>query len=304
MNGASNKLWYKKWWVILLLVLLWPIGISVLIWTRSWKTLTRAAIIAGFWVSLFTMSALNPSKDVSKETKIANEAKKEIETQTPNDEKLPSVTIRAIPSASPSAISKLYTVTKVIDGDTIQVRIDSKNETIRLIGIDTPEIVDPRKPVQCFAAEASNKAKATLTGKNVSLESDPTQGERDKYNRLLRFVFMDNGQSFNKMMISEGYAHEYTYQSNPYKYQLEFIQAEKEARETKHGLWADNACPVAPTTTSQSQAPSSSGSYTCNCSKTCTQITTCEEAYFQLNQCGCSIRDNDSDGMPCENLCQ
>lgn len=150
--------------------------------------------------------------------------------------------------AHPSTTSNQVTTTKetakvirVIDGDTIKVLINSKEETVRLIGIDTPETVDPRKPVQCFGIEASNKAKEVLTGKTITLESDPTQGNRDKYGRLLQYVFIDR-VNINKLMISEGYAHEYTYKSNPYKYQLEFIQAEKDARQNKKGLWADNVC--------------------------------------------------------------
>jgi len=136
----------------------------------------------------------------------------------------------------------LVNVIRVIDGDTIKVDISGRQETVRLIGIDAPETVDPRKPVQCFGREASNKAKEILTGKTITLEADPTQGDRDKYQRLLRYVFID-GENFNKFMISSGYAHEYTYQSNPYKYQAEFIAAEKSAREKKVGLWANNACP-------------------------------------------------------------
>lgn len=129
-------------------------------------------------------------------------------------------------------------VVRVIDGDTIEVSLNNKKEMVRLIGIDAPETVDPRKTVECFGKEASNKAKEMLDGKTITLESDPTQGNRDKYQRLLRYVFI-NHLNFNKLMISEGYAHEYTYQSNPYKYQLEFIIAEKSARESKVGLWSD-----------------------------------------------------------------
>ncbi len=133
-----------------------------------------------------------------------------------------------------------YKVLKVVDGDTIDVEIDNKPQRARLIGIDTPES-DPRKKVECFGKEAANRAKETLTGKNVRLEKDNTQGDKDKYNRLLMYVFLENGTNFNKMMISEGFALEYTYNLS-YKYQQEFKQAEKEAREAKRGLWADNAC--------------------------------------------------------------
>lgn len=128
-------------------------------------------------------------------------------------------------------------VLKVIDGDTIEVNLNSKTERIRLIGIDSPEVLDERRPVQCFGREASSKAREILSGKTINLESDPTQGERDEYGRLLRYVFLDS-LSLNKFMIREGYAYEYTFKGNFYKYQSEFVQAEKEARKNKIGLWS------------------------------------------------------------------
>lgn len=134
-----------------------------------------------------------------------------------------------------------YSVVKVIDGDTVKVNINGTVETLRLIGIDTPETVDPRKPVQCFGVEASNKAKALLTGKRVRLEYDQSQGERDKYQRLLAYVYIENGVFFNKYMIEQGYAHEYTY-NTPYKYQAEFKQAETNARNSNLGLWSPDTC--------------------------------------------------------------
>ena len=68
------------------------------------------------------------------------------------------------------------------DGDNVDVVVASgKVERVRIIGLDTPEVVDPRKPVQCFGREASNRAHALLDGTSVYLESDPTQGTLDKY---------------------------------------------------------------------------------------------------------------------------
>lgn len=134
-----------------------------------------------------------------------------------------------------------FKVVKVVDGDTIDVEINGKIERLRLIGIDTPETVDPRKSVQCFGRESSNKAKELLLGQFVNLESDDTQGERDKYKRLLRYVFLPDGTNFNLYMIAEGYAHEYTYQ-DPYKYQYDFKEAERLARENNKGLWNPSAC--------------------------------------------------------------
>ena len=143
----------------------------------------------------------------------------------------------SVPVSTPTN-SKTYDVVKVVDGDTIDVSINGKTERIRLIGINTPETVDPRKPVECFGKEASDKAKTLLGGMKVYLESDITQGELDKYSRLLRYVFLENGTNFNLLMIKEGYAYEYTYDT-PYTYQTEFKEAQKEAEKAKSGLWGD-----------------------------------------------------------------
>lgn len=134
-----------------------------------------------------------------------------------------------------------YTVAEVIDGDTFRVDINGTIQKVRLIGMDSPEVVDPRTIVQCFGQEASNKAKEILNNKKVALESDSTQGDKDKYNRLLRYAFLEDGTNFSQYMIREGYAHEYTYQV-PYKYQSEFKQAEKDVRDAGKGLWASNTC--------------------------------------------------------------
>ncbi|MFA5210989.1 MAG: thermonuclease family protein [Patescibacteria group bacterium] len=134
-----------------------------------------------------------------------------------------------------------YQVEKVTDGDTIKILKDGDIITLRLIGLDTPETVDPRKPVQCFGVEASNKAKELLSGTKVRIETDPTQGEFDIYGRLLAYVYREDGLFYNKYMIEQGFAHEYTY-NLPYKYQAEFKTAEKEARDNLRGLWSSDTC--------------------------------------------------------------
>jgi micrococcal nuclease len=136
--------------------------------------------------------------------------------------------------------SDQYVVTRVVDGDTIVVTVPGSTEKVRLIGVDTPETVDPRKPVQCFGLEASNFTKSLLANKTVRLESDPSQGNKDKYGRLLRYVFLSD-INVNEELIAQGYGHEYTYDT-PYKYQTEFKNAERLARESKKGLWADGVC--------------------------------------------------------------
>ncbi len=135
----------------------------------------------------------------------------------------------------------LNPVTKVADGDTISVNIRGKIEKVRLIGIDSPETVDPRKPVQCFGKEASDKMKELLKNRSVRLEADPSQSERDKYDRLLRYVYRDDELFVNQYMIAEGYAYEYTYDL-PYFYQSEFKKAQNNAQSQGKGLWRDNLC--------------------------------------------------------------
>lgn len=137
--------------------------------------------------------------------------------------------------------TQFFLVTRVIDGDTFDVMINGKTERIRTIGMDTPETVDPRKPVQCFGKESSSKASELLLNKKVRLESDPTQGDRDIYNRLLRYAYLENGLFFNKTMIEDGFAHEYTY-NIPYKFQADFKAAQQTAREKQVGLWSSASC--------------------------------------------------------------
>ena len=132
-------------------------------------------------------------------------------------------------------------VIRVVDGDTIHVSLNNKDITIRMIGIDTPETVDPRKPVQCFGKEASNHAHQLLDGTIVYLEQDISQGDYDKYNRLLSYIWMPDGRLFNQVMITEGYAFEYTYHL-PYKYQSQFKDAQRNAQSLQLGLWAPATC--------------------------------------------------------------
>lgn len=135
---------------------------------------------------------------------------------------------RAPSSTQNTTIAK---VTRVIDGDTIEIEGGKK---LRYIGIDTPETVDPRKPVQCFGKEASNKNKELVLGKTVRLEKDVS--ETDKYGRLLRYVWV--GETFvNDYLVRQGYAHSSTFPPD-IKYQEQFRLAETEAREQNLGLWS------------------------------------------------------------------
>ena len=128
-----------------------------------------------------------------------------------------------------------YTVSRVIDGDTVELLIDGQKEKIRLIGVDTPETVHPSKPVEYFGKEASAFTNRALQGQQVYLEFD--QERVDRYNRLLAYVYRTDGYFLNLELIKEGYGHAYT--RFPFAKMDEFRAAEKEAREAGRGLWGD-----------------------------------------------------------------
>lgn len=134
-----------------------------------------------------------------------------------------------------------YPVLSVTDGDTIRVRVDGRSTRIRLIGIDTPEVRDPRKPVQCFGREASRRAHELMDGTQVWLEFDPSQGRRDRYGRTLAYVWLNEKILVNQQLVSEGFAHEYTY-DDAYKYRDTFRHAEQAAQTAERGLWNPTTC--------------------------------------------------------------
>ncbi len=203
-----------------------------------------------------------------------------------------------------------FNVVKVVDGDTLAVNINGVAETIRIIGINTPETVDPRKPVECFGKEASDKAKSILEGKKIRLEADPGQGERDKYDRLLRYIFLEDETDFGKIMIEDGFAYEYTY-NTPYKYQAEYKEAEKSARENKRGLWADGVCqeetgPVQKLEPEPAVEPKncdcSGNVYNCPNFKTHNEAQSCFEYCKQQGKGDIHKLDTDKDNIACESL--
>ncbi len=129
-----------------------------------------------------------------------------------------------------------YPVTHVLDGDTFKVKIGKKEITVRMLGIDTPETVDPRKPSQCYGNEASNETKKLLASTTVQLMLNPKREVLDKYGRYLAYVYLSNGILFNEYLLKNGFAREYTY-GKAYSMQKEFKAVESDARKKKMGLW-------------------------------------------------------------------
>lgn len=129
-----------------------------------------------------------------------------------------------------------YAVASFEDGDTIVVNMEGKEERVRFIGVDTPETKDPRKPVQCFGRAASTFTKNLIGEQRVRLEADPTNTNRDRYNRLLRYIYLTDGTLVNKKIIEEGYGFALT--AFPFTKLEEFRQAQVEARVNNRGLWS------------------------------------------------------------------
>lgn len=143
--------------------------------------------------------------------------------------------IESTPSSQEQSSVK---VTKVVDGDTIEVEIEEVKKKLRYIGVNTPETVDPRRAVQCFGKEASNENKRLVEGKNIILEKDIS--ETDKFGRLLRYIYLklDDGSLLfvNDYLVRQGFANASEYPPDV-KYSDRFREAEREARENRRGLW-------------------------------------------------------------------
>lgn len=130
----------------------------------------------------------------------------------------------------------LYRVQKFDDGDTVMVDMNGVEEKIRMIGVDTPETKDPRKAVQCFGQAASDFTKQLIGDQSIRLEADPLNTNRDRYNRLLRYVYLADGRLVNAELIKQGYGFAYT--GFPFTKADEFRQLQTEARQHNRGLWA------------------------------------------------------------------
>ncbi len=187
--------------------------------------------------------------------------------------------------------SELLSVTKVIDGDTIEI---STGQKVRYIGMDTPESTIQ---TECFGKEASEKNRQLIDGKKVRLEKDVS--ETDKFGRLLRYVYIQEDSSpeifINEYLVKEGYANAVTYPPDV-KYQEKLKEAEREARDNGRGLWS--SCPV-------QEVKSASVSRTLD--KDCKDFKTQAEAQqFFISQGGPANDphklDPDKDGKVCESL--
>lgn len=130
----------------------------------------------------------------------------------------------------------LYPVNRFVDGDTIVVDMNGTNETVRFIGVDTPETHKPNTPVQCFGPQAAAYTKKLIGVSRVRLQADPLDTNRDRYGRLLRYIYMPNGTLVEDRLISNGYGFAYTI--FPFEKIEQFKKDQSEAQSAHQGLWS------------------------------------------------------------------
>lgn len=150
-----------------------------------------------------------------------------------------------MPSAAEQTVAAGFTpatVTRVVDGDTIEVIVEGIEYKLRYIGIDTPESEDPRRPVECFATEANEYNRTLVEGKMVGLEKDVS--ETDQFGRLLRYVWLGE-EMVNAILVRDGYAQAATYPPDV-KYSQLFASLQEEARGARNGLWGDTCAGLTP----------------------------------------------------------
>jgi micrococcal nuclease len=208
------------------------------------------------------------------------------------------------------------TVTRVVDGDTVEISPSVEGlSTVRLIGVDTPETHSGTQP---YGPEASDFTRQRLEGKEVSLELDVEKV--DPYGRLLAYVYLPDGEMFNETLVEEGYAQVATFPPNV-KYQDHFLQAQREAREANRGLWGLSATELCQQTSrgngigggcsgSEPESPAASQSASpgsgVDSNLDCASFETHEEAQRVLEQDPSDPHylDGDGDGVACEELAE
>ncbi len=130
-----------------------------------------------------------------------------------------------------------YTINHFIDGDTIAVNMNGKAESVRMIGVDTPETHKPNTPVQCYGPAAAAFTKNLIGTQAVRLVADPKSTDRDRYNRLLRYVYLPDGRMVETTLIAGGYGFAYT--EFPFTKSDEFVQDQDQAKAAAKGLWGN-----------------------------------------------------------------
>lgn len=171
------------------------------------------------------------------------------ENESPTEQPSPTASatddqVQAKPKHDRKPRARRYAVLDVVDGDTVEVAYRG-GESVRVIGIDTPETVHPNVPEECWGQAASSAAERLLSGKRVSLVFDPRQGRRDSFGRLLAYIEAPGVGDFGLQMIRRGHAAEYTYDT-AYRRQARYLRAESRAQAANRALWGTCGGPDVP----------------------------------------------------------
>jgi micrococcal nuclease len=173
-------------------------------------------------------------------------------TATPTRQQPTTTTPAPKPTPGLAAEAALVPVVGVVDGDTLKVRVGGRTERLRVIGIDTPELASG----DCYAQQASSRMQSLVQSKKVRLVADPTQANRDRYDRLLRHVLLADGRSVAQLLIAGGFGKEYTY-DRAYYGQGAYRKAQASAREKHLGIWSSGCTAPPPAPLAQSGTCSS-----------------------------------------------
>lgn len=221
-------------------------------WRRSSRTPKIITLVAGVVIALGVIGLVNkkiqPNEGGADGGSLLDASSTVVSSEPAGSEPSSAPTQ---PSPAPAAA---YPVLSVTDGDTLHVAVDGQDETVRVIGIDAPETVE------CWGSDATMAATAMLAGVSVQLMADPTQADKDQYDRLLRYVELPDGTDLGSAMISEGHAYEYTYEV-PYEKQASYQDLQSAAAVNGKGAWGASTCdgqrtpPTAPSPTITAPAP-------------------------------------------------
>lgn len=187
--------------------------------TKVQKTITK--IISALLIIILLNMGVSISRQTAEELVLGNT----IETDTPK-------------VSSYSNDREIGTVTKVTDGDTIRVQLGDQNISVRLIGIDTPEISHPKEPVQCYGPEAQEALEKLILNKEIKLEKDVS--DTDRFGRSLRYVWLED-MLINEYLTENGFAFASAYPPDT-KYQDKISQSEQSAKINERGLWSKDTC--------------------------------------------------------------
>ncbi|NOU84925.1 nuclease precursor [Paenibacillus sp. LMG 31460] len=265
--------------------------------------------------TLTATSTVKDSSDSQKKDELIAKQAAEIEELKKSKESPPAGQAIATtqPAAAPVAEASKYLtakVTKVVDGDTIDVLIGDKKETVRFVLVDTPETKHPSKPVEPYGPEASKFTTDMLEGKEVKLEKDVS--ERDKYGRLLMYVWFDD-KMVNEQLLEKGLARVAIYQPDV-KYVDKFREIQKKAQQAGTGIWSienyakdDGYHPEVmkkaeepAKETQPSKAPASTSNSNVSYPN-CTAVKAAGKAPLHRGDPGYSSKlDRDNDGVACE----